>query len=178
MRLIVGFTALFLFAAMSQASGNECSALQVEVETLRARLKAYEAASAPLALPALAPVAAAAPELAPPTPPAAAAAVLPGAAAKPAPVQRVVIEEPYSRTGCSKGLFKGIDPAPWQEATLWLDLEKGLTAAEVEALLGVEHYDERGGRNVIWHYGKCGASSKAQALFVDGKLADWRAPSG
>jgi predicted nucleic acid-binding Zn ribbon protein len=101
---------------------------------------------------------------------------LPGTAAKPAATQRLVIEEPYSRTGCSRGLFQGIAPAQWQEQNLWQDLEKGQTPAEVEKILGPEHYDESGGGNVIWHYGRCGVSSRAQVLFTQGRLTDWRAP--
>ena len=88
----------------------------------------------------------------------------------------MVVEEPYSRTGCRAGLFEGIKPAKWQESNVWFDLEKGQTPAAVEALLGVEHYDEAGGGNVIWHYGRCGKRSMAQVLFSQGKLADWRAP--
>ena len=144
---------------VAAAEAETCTALQAEVETLRARLKLLEAAAVPTAaLPALAPVA-------------------PGLAAKPAAIQRVVVEEPYSRTGCSEGLFKGIAYARWQDADLWLELEKGLSPAEVEKLLGVEHYDEEGGGNLLWHYGKCGAASRAQLLFTKGKLVDWRAPS-
>jgi hypothetical protein len=107
---------------------------------------------------------------------ASAQATLPGAAEKPAAVAKVVVEEPYSRTGCSRGLFKGIASAIWQEADRWLDLEKGQTPAEVEAILGVEHYDEAGGDSVVWHYGRCGVASRAQVLFTKGRLADWRPP--
>lgn len=141
------------------AAPAECTALQGEVEALRAKVKALEAAQSPV----IAPLPTAAP-------------ALPGTAAKPPAVQTIVIEEPYSRTGCSKGLFKGIAPARWQDASLWFDLEKGQSPAAVEKLLGVEHYDERGGRNVVWHYGRCGTNSLAQLLFTDGLLADWRAP--
>ncbi|MES2683230.1 MAG: hypothetical protein V4650_06875 [Pseudomonadota bacterium] len=143
------------------AEPESCKALQAEVETLRARLLALEAVSP--AVPVVAPL---------PVP-----AAAPGLAAKPAAIQRVVVEAAYSRTGCSAGLFKGIAPARWQDADLWLDLEKGLSAVEVERLLGVEHYDEQGGGNMVWHYGKCGSDSRAQVLFTNGKLADWRAPS-
>lgn len=151
-----------LFAAFSAGAApvtTDCSALQQEVMKLRAQVRALEAAGRPI------------------TSHQAAASALPGTAAKPAATQTLVVEEPYSRTGCSKGLFTGIAPAKWQDANLWLDLEKDQSPAAVEALLGVEHYDERGGANVIWHFGKCGAASKAQVLFTNGKLADWRAPN-
>lgn len=142
------------------ASPSECGALQAEVEALRAKVRLLEAAAQTVT-----------------TAPKQADAALPGMAAKPAAVAKVVIEEPYSRTGCSRGLFKGIAPARWQDQELWRDLARDQTPAEVEKLLGVEHYDERGGRNVIWHYGNCGASSRAQVLFTDGKVADWQAPA-
>lgn len=152
--------ALITGPAASQAiEPTACTALQAEVETLRAKLRALETAAAPAAVPA------------------AIAPAVEGLAPKPAPVQRVVVEQPYSRTGCSESLFKGMAPARWQDGDLWLDLEKGLSPAAVEKLLGVEHYDEQGGGNLVWHYGKCGAASRAQLLFTDGKLANWRAPS-
>lgn len=159
MRLASCFIALpLLLTPMAHAAAaiSECAALQTEVETLRAKLRAYE--STPVAVQPV-------------------DTQLPGVAAKPAALQKMVIEEPYSRSGCSQGLFKGITPAIWQDSSLWLDLAKGQTPAAVEALLGVEHYDERGGSNVIWHFGKCGAASQAQVLFTNGKLANWRAPS-
>lgn len=153
---------LLLCAALgsvaSAAPASECSALHAEVETLRAKVRAFEASALPI-------------------PQARTEAALPGTAAKPAAVATLVVEEPYSRTGCSQGLFKGIPDARWQDPELWLELDKGQSPAKVEKLLGVEHYDERGGGNVIWHYGRCGASSRAQVLFTDGKLSDWRAPS-
>lgn len=163
MRLLPCHMLLLLAVSSAEAASpaTDCTALQQEVTQLRARVRTLEAALRPVAT----------------APAQTAASALPGTAAKPAATQTLVIEEPYSRSGCSKGLFAGIAPAKWQGADLWLDLEKGQSPAAVEALLGVEHYDERGGANVIWHYGKCGAASKAQVLFSSGRLADWRAPS-
>ena len=161
MRLIVAgvLSASSLFVSVTQAAEvNDCAALQSEVETLRLKVRQLEAAASA-------------------TPATAATPSLPGVASKPPATQTVVVEEPYSRTGCSKGLFQGIEPAKWQDPDLWLDLEKGQSPAAVEALLGVEHYDERGGGNVVWHYGRCGATSVARVLFTAGKLADWRPPS-
>lgn len=154
--LIAAVMVLPLWAQAEPA--KDCRALQTEVTALRARVKALEAAN-------MAP----APRQ---------AARLPGTAAKPAAKRVIVIEEPYSRSGCRQSLFKGAETGKWQDADPWLDLEKGQLPAAVEALLGPEHYDERGGNNVIWHYGKCGASSKAQVLFTKGRLADWRKPAG
>lgn len=157
MRLALMAIAAALPLLVAAQVPNDCRALQTEVEALRARVKILEAANAqPL-----------------PKQPAA----LPGTAAKPAAKQIVIVEEPYSRSGCRQSLFEGAASAKWQDVELWLELEKGQLPAKVEALLGPEHYDERGGNNVIWHYGKCGASSMAQVLFTNGKLADWRKPS-
>lgn len=139
----------------------DCTALQAELETLRAKVRRLEAGQGA--------VISAIPQTA--------TSALPGTAPKPAAKATVVIEEPYSRSGCRKGLFEPIASAKWQDAQLWFDLERGQSPAEVEALLGVEHYDGQGADNVVWHYGKCGSSSMAQVLFTKGKLADWRAPS-
>jgi len=153
--------AIVLLTPSLAAANADCTALQAEVEALRARVQVLEAKADETAL----------------TPLPSLQSVLPGAAAKPAATATVVVEEPYSRTGCSRGLFKGIEPARWQDPDLWLDLKKGQTPAEVEQQLGVEHYDEHDGNKVIWHYGKCELRSKAQVLFVDGKLMDWRVPA-
>jgi len=141
---------------VSAQAPRDCRALQAEVAALKARIKVLEAAN-----PAL---------------PSKQSAPLPGTAAKPAAKRVVVIEEPYSRSGCRRSLFDEPTPAKWQDADLWLDLEKGQLPTQVEALLGPEHFDERGGNNVIWHYGKCGASSIGQVLFTKGRLVDWRKP--
>ncbi len=153
-------TLLAAMPAHAATATTDCSAQRSELESLRARVRTLEAT-----------LLSAAPAQPNDT-------VLPGTAAKPAARATVVVEEPYSRTGCSRGLFKGVAAAAWQDAELWSELEKGQSPAQVEKLLGVQHYDEQGGDNVIWHFGKCGASSRAQVLFTNGKLADWRAPSG
>lgn len=163
MRNALVVASLVLAFSSATAATDDCAADRAELEALRAKVKLLEAGQLRA-------------DTAAPTPAAAAPAPLPGAAAKPAAVARVVIEEPYSKTGCRKNVFTSLTPAAWQDAELWLDLDIGMSAAEVEKLLGVEHYDEAGGNRVVWHYGKCGASSRAQVLFDHGKLTDWRAP--
>jgi hypothetical protein len=142
------------------AQNQSCTDTQAEVQRLREQVRTLQAALDAKADAATVP----------------ASATLPGTAAKPAPQVRVVVEEPYSHTGCSRGLLKGIAPAQWQDGELWKDLRNGQTPAEVEALLGPEHYDETGGGNVLWHYGRCGKSSMGQVLFTGGQLSGWRAP--
>lgn len=165
---VLWMVALLPLAGLAQ--NESCADAQAEVQRLREQVSALQAALAA----ASSPVGASAANIAAS---ATTAPALPGTAAKPAPEVRVVVEEPYSRTGCSRGLLKGIAPAAWQDAELWKDLRKGQTPVEVEALLGPEHYDVSGGGNVIWHYGRCGKSSMGQALFTNGRLADWRAPA-
>lgn len=160
-RLLYGLIAatLLMTAPLTRAAEAACAASAAEVEALRARVRELEAA--------LAPAAAATP----------ATAALPGTAPRPAMVTTVTVEPAYSRTGCTRGLLGSIADAPWRDADRWADLKQGDAPAHVEALLGPEHFDEQGGGNVVWHYGRCGKRSMAQALFTNGRLAEWRAPS-
>lgn len=161
---------------------GSCEALKAENEALKARLRALEA-QLPTTASTAAPSAARAPVEARPAPvpavaaPVPPAAALPGLAPKPAPKRVVVEEEPYSRSGCRAGLFTPLPHARWMEKDRWLDLEKGMSPVEVEQLLGPEHYDSVGGSRVKWEYGKCEAASKAQLLFDQGQLLDWRPPT-
>lgn len=143
----------------AQQPQRNCDALQAEVVALRARVKALEKTPA-----AAAPTRKSTP-------------ALPGTAARPAAIRKVVVEEPYSRSGCKDSLFKTTANSLWQDPDQWLELSKGQAPAKVEALLGPEHFDERGGDSVVWHYGRCGKSSAAQLLFIKGKLSGWRAPA-
>lgn len=137
-------------------AAESCTDLQAENSALKARIAELELrGNAAL----------------PPSP-----VILPGTAAKPSPEVQVRVVAPYSRTGCSTGLFNSAPRARWQDAD-WQDLLKGMTAAEVETLLGVEHFDVTGGGNTIWQFGKCGNTAIAEALFSQGLLEHWRAPS-
>lgn len=147
---------------LAASEPGSCSTEQAEISRLQARVLELEKA---LRGPAPAAAASTAP------------AAPPGLAPKPANKIVVVEEEPYSRSGCSLGLFQSIPYAKWMDTELWLELEKGMRPAEVESLLGPEHYDTAAGNNLKWEYGRCGARSDAQLLFSQGKLADWRPPS-
>lgn len=109
------------------AQNQSCTDTQAEVQRLREQVRTLQAALDAKADAATVP----------------ASATLPGTAAKPAPQVRVVVEEPYSHTGCSRGLLKGIAPAQWQDGELWKDLRNGQTPAEVEALLGPDGASEQ-----------------------------------
>jgi len=154
---------LLLIPTLSAATELGCAALQSENEALKARIRELETGLAAVVAPAT--------PVAPPAP------VEPGLAPKPAKTVRVVEEEPYSRTGCRPSLFTPIPAARWMETDLWDGLEKGMAAVDVEKLLGVEHYDTSGGGRTKWEYGKCGQSSRAQLLFENGRLIDWRSPN-
>jgi hypothetical protein len=148
--------------ALAASEPGSCSTEQAEISRLQARVLELEKA------------------LRSPAPPAAASAAptaAPGLAPKPANKIVVVEEEPYSRSGCRPSVFQDVPYAKWMNGELWLELEKGMSPVEVESLLGAEHYDTAGGGNVKWEYGKCGARARAQLLFVQGQLADWRPPS-
>jgi len=157
---------LLSIPALSAAAEPACADLQAENQALKARIQQLEAASQ-TATPAPAVTAPA---------PAAVDPKTPGLAPRPAKTVRVVEEEPYSRSGCRAGLFTPLPPARWMERDRWEDLEKGMSAVEVERMLGIEHYDTEGGGRTKWEYGKCGSASKAQLLFENGRLLDWRAP--
>ena len=173
--LRLSFCGLLLASVTGHATEpvENCAALRTENEALKARILELEKATMP--------VADAAPAMTPPVSPNVPAARVPPPAAlastpKPSKIVRVIEEEPYSRSGCRGGLFKSIPNAIWMEVDRWRDLDKGMSPADVEKLLGPEHYDSTGGNRVKWEYGKCGSFSDAQLLFQDGRLTDWRAP--
>lgn len=158
--------ALTSFACLSTAAEpTACVTQDAEIASLKARIRELEAArgstSAAVTGSAQAALEPAAPGLAP----------------KPAKTVVVTEVEPYSRSGCRPSLIQDIPYAIWMDEYRWTELDKGMDAVEVEKLLGPEHYDTAGGGNVKWEYGKCGDRSRAQLLFVNGKLADWRPPA-
>lgn len=171
-RLLLSCLLLATAAARAQPTPTGCEVLRAENAALKARVQVLEAALQAGSQPAAAVVPPATPV--PPGPP---VAVAPGLAPKPAVKQVLVEEEPYSRSGCRPSMFKALPHAIWMETDRWEDLAKGMSDVEVERRLGPEHYDTTGGGRVKWEYGKCGLQSKAQLLFEQGRLVDWRAPS-
>lgn len=85
---------------------------------------------------------------------------------------------PYSDTGCHRGGFFSVGPdKPWKHEDRWLALRVGMTPAEVERLLGKEHYDIAGDGRIGWEYGKCGVAYQGIVVFADGKVAYWKKPA-
>jgi hypothetical protein len=80
-------------------------------------------------------------------------------------------KQKYADTGCDRSLFSGPAAGPWQKLSNWKAVTKGLTPAEVEAAIGVEHYDVqlRGGRTQ-WQYGRCNSSYESVVEFLDGRV--------
>ncbi|TAJ53490.1 MAG: hypothetical protein EPN60_01245 [Nevskiaceae bacterium] len=161
--IVLTLLGLNVLPLASAADGPaSCSTEQAEINRLKARVLELEKA------------------LRSPAPPEA-VSVSTGTAATglaPKPANKIVVveEEPYSRSGCRPSLFQDVPYAKWMDPELWMELDKGMSPAEVEGLLGPEHYDTAGGGNVKWEYGKCGARARAQLLFEQGKLSDWRLP--
>lgn len=154
-------------ALYAQACSSEVEALKARVLELEAQLAARPAAIAPLGtmsgLSSIAPGTSAGAQI--------------GEGPNKVVRRVVVIEEvPYSRTGCSLGLFQGTAPGKWKDANAWETLQKGMPAAEVEAQLGIEHFNLGSGTRQIWQYGKCGNQAVGQVLLQDGRVEQWRAP--
>jgi hypothetical protein len=178
----LALAALLLLASAAPHAdplADENARLRQQVLDLKARNAALEqacpaaAAAAPAAVPVpqpqpAAPVAAAAaPAAAPPPPPVVAAAA---PAEAPAP-------KPYASTGCERSLGSGPASAKWQSAKAWRGLKKDMSGAEVEAVLGVEHYDvERPGGRLQWQYGRCGSHWAGDATLLNGVLESSNPP--
>ncbi len=177
--------AALVFTTPSFAADAACTASAAEIAALKARVLELEAqlagrtesaAGAANATPATS-------GKAPPSNSATAeaqyAVAAPTAAAINQVTRKVVVveEEAHSRTGCSLGLFKGVPYGKWREPFNWDSLDTGMSAAEVENLLGVEHYNIGSSKRMVWQYGKCGSQIQGEVLIEDGKLLDWRKPS-
>jgi hypothetical protein len=144
--------------------GDELQRLREENAQLKAQLQACHPAAAAATGPVVAPVAPVAPAPAAATP-----AIPPG-------YELVKAPEPYSQTGCSHGLFSRSPDAPWRHGDTWDALNKGMTPAEVEKLLGPDHYNLKGDGRLAWQYGKCGHDAEGSAIFENGRLLYWQKP--
>lgn len=185
-------------APLAAAGRDDTQALQRENQTLRQQIQRQQAeidalkaqlqkrpAPAPAPSASVATAASAPPPTAPPgyklvkiNPLPAAPASLP----PPPPGYRLVKIQPppprYSDTGCHRGGFFSVGPdKPWKHEDRWLALRVGMSPAEVERLLGKEHFDISGNGRVGWEYGKCAAAYQGIVVFADGKVAYWKKPA-
>jgi len=170
-------------AAQSSSADDEVSQLRAQVSALKARNAALEQAC-PAAAANLTAAAAATPPAAASSPalPAASPAVVeasPAAPAAPPSPAVAAARQPaqYTKTGCDRGLFSGPAPGKWQDSAAWKKIGKGMTMAEVEAAIGVEHYDETQDHAVQWQYGRCGGRWESSVTFVDGLVVSATPPA-
>jgi len=180
---------LLLFLGLStgvqaDSLSDENARLKQRLDTLQTRVETLER-SCPAAAGSAPAVPASSASVAPA--PSAPAVVVPAAA--PAPVtataaanldgtpQPAALPEakkpprPYADAGCDRGLFTGPNAGRWQKLSNWNPVKNGLTAAEVESAIGVEHYDvELGSGRTQWQYGRCSSSYDGAVEFRDGRV--------
>ena len=140
---------------------DENARLQQQVEQLRQQCVVPAAAAVP-ASPAVAA-------------PATVATTVPAALPQDAPAVAAAVEQPYTSTGCRKRKLGG--DLRWKERANWEDLARGMSAAEVEERLGIEHFDVVDGSRTGWQYGKCEASVRGTVVFEQGRVLFWDMPT-
>lgn len=196
-RTLARVSLLFLFPAALHADpvADENARLRQQVQDLQARNAALQRAC-----PAAAQVAPAAPAVAAPASVATAASPAPAAPAAPAapevhhPLQLFGSSAPaaasaaaadappsppdYSSTGCDRGFFSGPAAGKWQKGKAWKALHPGMSQDQVEALLGVEHYNvsEPNSSALHWQYGRCNSGYDGEVVFVNGHVTSITAP--
>lgn len=150
--------------AQAAAPDDALAKLRKENAELRAKISTLEAACPT-------PTASAAPAAATTVAP-----VTPDSITPPAGYALVKVEpvEPYSQTGCKK--YSGAVDTRWKVSTNWEYVGVGQSMAEVEELLGIEHYDVKNDRRIGWEYGKCGDAVKGRVIFEGGKVLYWTKP--
>lgn len=175
--LLVSF-ACSLAAAQADDAAADNAQLRAEI----ARLKAENQALRQACPAARAPAAAAASATATAMPAAVQPAAADAAGRSMADVEMAPPPPPsappraYADTGCNRSLFRGPPPGKWQDGKRWEGLHQGMSMAEVEAVLGVEHYDEAADGKVKWEYGRCGRSYEGIVVFAGGSVTAWSPP--
>lgn len=169
---------LLMSSAASAGAATTDEALRAENTRLRAQIEALEKSCAAATAAASQPPATPATELAAPPEASAAAPAPPAVSTAPpgyklVPIVPVRPEDRYAETGC--GSNSPAD-APWKQGFNWAGLRPGMSMAEVEELLGKDHYDLSGQNRVGWQYGKCGNAVRGTVIFVDGQVKVWQHP--
>lgn len=179
-------TATLLLLSFTAAAGDdELQRLRSENAQLRAQLQSLRAqcptaaksgaVSGPIAAPNTPP--GAAPETALPVPPPGYKLVKEADLPAPPPGYKLVKEaEPHSESGCRKGVFAQTADAPWKHEEQWNALDRGMKPAEVEKLLGDDHYNVLAKGRQMWQYGKCGNNVDGFVVFDGSEVLFWQAP--
>ena len=204
-RTLARVSLLFLFPAALHADpvADENARLRQQVQDLQTRNAALEracpaaaqipqsatpAAAAAAAIPTTEAPAPAVAAASPPVPPATPTAPLVhrplqvfGPTAAPAPAAAADVPPPppdYAKTGCDRGFFSGPAGGKWENSKAWKNLHAGMSQNEVEALLGVEHYNlsEPGSSALHWQYGRCNSGFEGEVLFVNGRVTSFTTP--
>lgn len=195
-------------AAHADSLADENARLRQQLQELQTRNAALERACPTAAQPPVAapPTAAAAPAAAVAAAPAVAAAAAPGAAPAPVPAEAVVHKSPqifaptpapapapaaasasadapasppdYASTGCDRSFWSGPVKGKWQSPKAWKALHPGMSQSEVEALLGIEHYNlvEPNSPALHWQYGRCNSGWDGEVVFLNGVVKSYSAP--
>ncbi len=168
--LLLGISAI----AHADAAGDENAQLRQQLSALQSRVEQLEracpaAASGGVVQPGTA--AAPAPSEAASVTAAANLEGTPQPRELPPPAQPSKPVQKYAAAGCDRGLLSGPEAGRWQKLQNWNAVTKGLAPAEVEAIIGVEHYDVtlRNGRTQ-WQYGRCSSSYEGAVEFLDGRV--------
>ena len=205
-RILACASLLFLLpAAHADSLADENARLRQQVEELQTRNAALERACPAAAQPpqfaaptaaaapgaavspvAAAPTAAAAPVV-PPTPVPAEPVVhkspqffapAPAPAATSVPAAAPTVPPDYANTGCDRSFWSGPVKGKWQSSKVWKALHPGMSQSEVEALLGVEHYNlvEPNSPALHWQYGRCNSGWDGEVVFLNGVVKSYSAP--
>lgn len=83
-------------------------------------------------------------------------------------------EDRYIATGCGNNSPHNV---PWKQSANWSLLAKGLSPADVEDLLGPEHYNVVNNGRIAWQYGKCDYGVRGSVVFENGLVVVWQAPT-
>ncbi len=83
-------------------------------------------------------------------------------------------EDRYIATGCGNNSPHNV---PWKQSANWSLLAKGLSPADVEDLLGPEHYNVVKNGRIAWQYGKCDYGVRGSVVFENGLVVVWQAPT-
>lgn len=179
-----------LFASLVHADDNadlraENARLRTQLEALQKSCPVASTTVAPASSPAMpavatvaAPVAAtataesAAPSIAPPADVATAAPVAP-AGYKLVPIAPPRPEDRYIDAGCKKVPHN----TPWLQSTNWSLLRRDMTPADVEDLLGPQHYNVVANGRVGWQYGKCEFGVRGTVVFENDRVVVWQKPT-